>query len=198
MKKILIVIALTALSVTNAYAEETGAWVAVDSSGKVVSGAIVCTPSVCGNPNSAYAKSTLQEGQTYVLQTKADTNGNVAGIGNNTPNTAVTVDKATNTFTVVTKQETAVTPTAVIVKEDTRTFNPIVPNNGLNESLNTHTSTTVVKVETKNTVNETKPYLKADPLGDYIFDWELFLEDLFKNWQIDFEALWTYFADFTL
>jgi hypothetical protein len=198
MKKILIAIVLTALSVTNVYAEETGAWVSVDSRGNVVSGAIVCTTSVCGNPNSAYAKSTLQEGQTYVLQTKADSNGNVAGIGNNTPNTAVKVDVVTNTFTVTSIQETAVTPTATVVKENVQTFNPYVPNNGLGESLNTNVTTTTVKVETKNTVNEANPYLKLDQFGDFVFDWELFLEDLLVNWQIDWDALWTYFAAFNL
>ena len=192
MKKILIVIALTALSVTNAYAEETGAWVAVDSSGKVVSGAIVCTPSVCGNPNSAYAKSTLQEGQTYVLQAKADTNGNVAGIGNNTPNTSVTVDKATNTFTVTTKTEVPVTPTAVIKQQTVQTFNPTVTDNGLNESKNTLTQTTSVEVKVNISVTVT------NELGSPIFDWELFLADLFKDWLINFDALWDFFNVFSL
>jgi hypothetical protein len=198
MKKVLIAIALTVLSVNNAYAEEQGAWVAVDSTGKVVSGAIVCTPSVCGDANSPYAKGTLQEGQKYVLQTKADSNGNVAGIGNNTPNTAVKVDVVTNTFTVTSIQETAVTPTATVIKENVQTFNPYVPNNGLGESLNTNVITTTVKVETKNTVDETNPYLKLDQFGDFVFDWELFLEDLAMNWQIDWDALWTYFAAFNL
>ena len=198
MKKVLIAIALTVLSVNNAYAEEQGAWVAVDSTGKVVSGAIVCTPSVCGDVNSPYAKGTLQEGQKYVLQTKADSNGNVAGIGANNANQEIKVDVVTNTFTVTSTLETALTPTTTVVRENVQTFNPYVSNNGLGESLNTNVTTTTVKVETKNTVDKTNPYVKLNQFGDFVFDWELFLEDLLMNWQIDWDALWTYFADFNL
>jgi asparagine N-glycosylation enzyme membrane subunit Stt3 len=198
MKKVLIAIALTVLSINNAYAEEQGAWVAVDATGKVVSGAIVCTASVCGDVNSSYSKDTLQEGQKYVLQTKAESNGNVFGIGNNNPNKEVTVDLTTNTFTVTEKQTISITPSVVVVQENVQTFNPYVPNNGLGESLNTNVTTTTVKVETKNTVDEANPYLKLDEFGDFVFDWELFLEDLLMNWQIDWDALWTYFAAFNL
>jgi len=198
MKKVLIAIAITILSVNNAYAEEAGGWVAVDTDGKVVSGAIACTPSVCGDANSEYAKATLKEGQKYVLQTKAESNGNVFGIGNNTPNTEVKVDLVTNTFTVTSKQETTVTPTTVIVKENVTTFNPYIPNNGLGESLNTHVSTTSVKIQTENNASKLNPYIKLDELGDLVFDWQLFWEDFLNNWEIDWKILWTYFADFNL
>jgi hypothetical protein len=196
MKKTLVAIALTVLSASNVYAEEQGAWVAVDSSGKVVSEVIVCTPSVCGDVNSPYAKGTLQEGQKYVLQTKADSNGNVAGIGNNTPNTAVKVDVVTNTFTVTSQQEISVTPSVVILRENIQTFNPLEPNNGLNEALNTQTSKSTVNINANNSVTESSQYLKENEYGELIFDWELFFFDWFQDWEIDYNALWTYFGVF--
>ena len=78
-----------------------GGWVVVDADGTVVSGAQVCTPSVCGDPNSSFSKSVLKPGQHYVQQTYADPNtGNVAGIGNNNPGTVLTYNNTTQVFTV--------------------------------------------------------------------------------------------------
>ena len=78
-----------------------GGWVVIDENGTVVSGAQVCTPSVCGDPNSAFSKAVLKPGQRYVQQTYADPNtGNVAGIGNNNPGTVLTYDNNSQLFTV--------------------------------------------------------------------------------------------------
>jgi len=192
MKKFILTILLTIVGANGAYAEDVGGWVIVDSGGKVVSGVMVCTASVCGDPNSAVSKDLLKEGQTFVLQTKSDTNGNVAGIGANNPNTQVKVDVATNTFTVTTKTEVPVTPTAVIKQQTVQTFNPTVTDNGLNESKNTVTQTTSVEVKVNNSVTVTN-----EP-DSPIFDWELFLADLFKDWLINFDALWSYFNAFTI
>lgn len=103
MKKIILGIVLSLIS-TNVWANETtaqGAWVKVDANGNAVSGAIVCSPDVCGDSNSPYAKATLGAGEQYVLQAKADpVTNNVAGIGNNNPNTQVQVNIPTQEWTI--------------------------------------------------------------------------------------------------
>ena len=98
-----------------------GGWVKVDASGLVISGAIVCTPSVCG-AGTLYSKLTLKEGEQWVQQTKADpVTGNVVGIGNNNPNTTVTYDRPAETFTVVVEPPnpapTALSPEATSVPQ---------------------------------------------------------------------------------
>jgi len=78
MKKALIIFLLL-LNITPAYADQ-GGWVKVDASGTIISGTIVCTPDVCGDVNSPYAKATLLPGERYVQITKADpVTNNVAG-----------------------------------------------------------------------------------------------------------------------
>jgi hypothetical protein len=72
--------------------EQVGGWALVDENNNVL-GVHVCTPSVCGDPNSTYSQLALKPGQKYVLQTAADpVTGNVAGWGQST------YDPATNLF----------------------------------------------------------------------------------------------------
>ena len=72
--------------------EQVGGWALVDENNNVL-GVHVCTPSVCGDPNSTYSQLFLKPGQKYVLQTAADpVTGNVAGWGSSK------YDVATNTF----------------------------------------------------------------------------------------------------
>ena len=116
MKKIILGVVLSLIS-THAWANETtaqGAWVKVDANGNAVGGAIVCSPDVCGDSNSPYAKATLGAGEQYVLQAKADpVTNNVAGIGNNNLNTQVQVNIPTQEWTI-TRTHT-VTPEVPII-----------------------------------------------------------------------------------
>jgi hypothetical protein len=111
MKKAILIFLLLG-NITPAYAEDVAGWVKVDSSGNQIGQVIVCTPSVCGDSNSTYSKMTLLPGEQYVIQSKADSKGNVAGI-NPTPETQLKVDVKTNEFTMVTTQQ--ITP--VVKKE---------------------------------------------------------------------------------
>jgi hypothetical protein len=80
------------ISPSFAEGEEVGGWALVDENNNVL-GVSVCTPSVCGDPNSLYSQLVLKPGQRFVLQTAADpVTGNVAGWGTST------YDPATNTF----------------------------------------------------------------------------------------------------
>ena len=98
-------IALVGLAVvfsahTPAYAEETGAWVKVNANGEAIGQAIVCTPSVCGNPNSLYNQLTLGANEQYVLQNPATPNGNVSGVGIEQGATSVQLDFETKVWTI--------------------------------------------------------------------------------------------------
>lgn len=102
MKKVLgIIITALLLQPTNAFAEDNGAWVKVDANGNAVSGAIVCTQSVCGDSNSLYSRMTLSTNERYVLQAPATADGNVAGIGAGQESASVKVDLETKIWTVV-------------------------------------------------------------------------------------------------
>jgi hypothetical protein len=85
---------------TPAYAEETGAWVKVNANGEAIGQAIVCTPSVCGNPNSLYNQLTLGANEQYVLQNPATPDGNVSGVGAGQGPTSVKVDLETKVWTI--------------------------------------------------------------------------------------------------
>jgi hypothetical protein len=132
MKVKLLIAVLMVLGAAPAQANDQGAWVKVDANGNAVGGAIVCTPDVCGDNSSPYAKATLGAGERYVLQSKADpVTNNVTGIGNNNPGFQVKVDISTNTWTVANTQviESAAHPetneTIKVVTKTTQTFNPI-------------------------------------------------------------------------
>jgi hypothetical protein len=97
-----------------------GGWVVIDENGTVVSGAQVCTPSVCGDPNSSFSKAVLKPGQRYVQQTYADPNtGNVAGIGNNNPGTVLTYDNNSQLFTM-TRETPSGSQVSIFGLNDTR------------------------------------------------------------------------------
>ena len=101
MKVKLLVAAFMIAGIAPAQANDQGAWVKVDASGNAIGGAIVCTPDVCGDKSSPYAKATLGAGEQYVLQSKADpVTNNVVGIGNNNPGVQVKVDIPTQEWTV--------------------------------------------------------------------------------------------------
>jgi hypothetical protein len=125
MKKAILIFILLG-NITPAYADQ-GGWVMVDASGKVISGTIICTPDVCGDVNSPYAKSTLQPGQRYVQITKKDETGNVAGpnvVAPTPPNQTVTakVDPVTEVVTVTTTVVEPLAPRVTVVKETETTY----------------------------------------------------------------------------
>jgi hypothetical protein len=125
MKKAILIFLLLG-NITPAYADQ-GGWVMVDANNKVISGTIVCTPDVCGDPNSPYAKATLQPGQRYVQITKADQTGNVAGpnvVAQTAPNQTVSakVDPVTNVATVTTTTVDPLAPRVTVVKETETTY----------------------------------------------------------------------------
>ena len=103
--------AYTSAKAGNGFCEESdpcGVWVKIDASGLAISGAIACTPSVCGNPNGMFAQMTLNAGEEYVQQSTGR-----AGIGNNNPGTTVTYDRGSATWTIVNEaqpQPTAAAP----------------------------------------------------------------------------------------
>jgi hypothetical protein len=109
-----------------ATANDPGAWIKVDANGKAVGGAIVCTPDVCGDVNSSYARATLQAGERYVLQFKADPiTGNVAGIPAPTdPNVELKVNTENNEWTKTTRTELK-EPTTVVIDENSVTITAI-------------------------------------------------------------------------
>jgi hypothetical protein len=146
MKKL--AIALILLTATPATANDQGAWVKVDANGNAIGGAIVCTPDVCGDSNSPYAKATLQPGEKYVLQTKADTNGNVAGIGAQ-QNAEVKVNLQTNEWTI--KQTEVVEVPRVSVTNTEPTIVTTGSSVGITES-----PTVVAQVETSTVTNKVK------------------------------------------
>ena len=125
MKKAILIFLLLA-NITPAHADQ-GGWVMVDASGKVISGTIVCTPDVCGDVNSPYAKATLLPGQRYVQITKADTTGNVAGpnvVAQTAPNQTVIakVDPVTNVATVTTTTVEPLAPRVTVTTETETTY----------------------------------------------------------------------------
>jgi len=121
MKAKVILITALLLQPTNAFAEDRGAWVKVDANGNAIGQAIVCTQSVCGDPNSLYNKMTLQTSERYVLQAPATADGNVAGVGAGQETTSVKVDLQTKVWTLV--QESKITEPIITIlpngKEET-------------------------------------------------------------------------------
>ena len=125
MKKAILIFLLLG-NITPAHADQ-GGWVMVDANNKVISGTIVCTPDVCGDPNSPYAKATLQPGQRYVQITKADQTGNVAGpnvVAQTAPNQTVSakVNPVTNVATVTTTTVEPLAPRVTVIKETETTY----------------------------------------------------------------------------
>jgi hypothetical protein len=192
MKKAILIFLLLG-NITPAYAEDVAGWVKVDSSGNQIGQVIVCTQSVCGDSNSTYSKMTLQPGEQYVIQSKADNKGNVAGI-NPTTATQLKVDVKTNEFTMVTTQQ--ITPVVkkeivpAVETQPTETIQPTV----VYEPVTTMTvkTTTVVTfnpiTEKPATVVEKKTVIEPvinEPIDTW---WDL--------WFIDLAALEEWFANF--
>jgi hypothetical protein len=192
MKKAILIFLLLA-NITPAYAEEVAGWVKVDSSGNQIGQVIVCTPSVCGDSNSAYSKMTLQPGEQYVIQSKADSKGNVAGI-NPTPDTQLKVDVATNQFTIVRTQE--ITP---VVKKETVAVAPVEQTQPTEPTV-TYEPVTTIKVKT--TTVETFNPITEQPVT--VVEKKVVIEPVidepvdnwWDQWFIDLAALELWFKTF--
>jgi hypothetical protein len=192
MKKAILIFLLLA-NITPAYAEEVAGWVKVDSSGNQIGQVIVCTPSVCGDSNSAYSKMTLQPGEQYVIQSKADSKGNVAGI-NPTHETQLKVDVATNQFTIVRTQE--ITP---VVKKETVAVAPVEQTQPTEPTV-TYEPVTTMKVKT--TTVETFNPITEQPVT--VVEKKVVIEPVidepvdnwWDQWFIDLAALEEWFKNF--
>lgn len=126
MKKAIFIF-LLAINITPAQANEVGGWVKVSASGAVISGTIVCTPDVCGDPNSPFSKDTLGAGESYVQIVQASSTGNVAGpsVPTETHNQTVTVkvNAETNLATIVRKSVEQVSPGIIVIKQEETNYN---------------------------------------------------------------------------
>jgi hypothetical protein len=187
MKVKLLIAALVVVGIAPAQANEQGAWVKVDAKGNAVGEVIVCTPDVCGDKTSPYAQATLGAGEQYVLQSKANpVTNNVAGIGNNNPNTQVQVDIPTNTWTVE-RTQTIESPqhpntkeTVKVVTKTVETFNPF--------TQPTPTTTTSKVIERQTLADFNDPDFDWDTWWtNWLLDWEFFGDwylDLFDWWNL--------------
>jgi hypothetical protein len=177
MKKAILIFLLLG-NITPAHADQ-GGWVMVDAGGKVISGTIVCTPDVCGDVNSPYAKATLQPGQRYVQITKADATGNVAGpnvVAQTAPNQTVSakVDPVTNVATVTTTIVEPLAPRVTVLKETQTTY-----------AVEQPTPVTIVKAPVIEIVEPET--IKEDPV---FLDWLAMINQLFQKLFINFTLVW--------
>jgi hypothetical protein len=195
MKKAILIFLLLG-NITPAYAEDVAGWVKVDSSGNQIGQVIVCTPSVCGDSNSAYSKMTLQPGEQYVIQSKADSQGNVAGI-NPTPETQLKVDLTTNQFTIVRTQE--ITP---VVKKETVAVAPVEQTQPTQPTEPTVTYEPVTTMKVKTTTVETFNPITEQPIT--VIEKKVVIEPVidepvdnwWDQWFIDLAALELWFKTF--
>ena len=176
MKKAILIF-LLAINITPAYADQ-GGWVMVDASGNVISGTIVCTPDVCGDVNSPYAKATLLPGQRYVQITKADQTGNVAGpnvVAQTAPNQTVTakVDPVTNVATVTTKTVEPLAPGVKVTKETNTTYS-------VEEPTTTSVKAPVIEIKEPEVVKEDPAFL----------DWLNLVHQMFMELFTNFTWAW--------
>jgi hypothetical protein len=177
MKKAILIFLLLG-NITPAYADQ-GGWVMVDASGKVISGTIVCTPDVCGDVNSPYAKATLLPGQRYVQITKADTTGNVAGpnvVAQTAPNQTVSakVDPVTNVATVTTTTVEPLAPRVTVVKETETTYAVEQP------VPVTTVKAPVIEIKEPETIKEDPAFV----------DWLALIQDFFQKLFTNFTWAW--------
>jgi hypothetical protein len=175
MKKAIFIF-LLALNITPAYANEVGGWVKVNASGAVVSGTIVCTPDVCGDPNSPFSKDTLAAGESYVQIVKANSAGNVAGPSEPTPEQKVRVRVNTESnlgvLVATTVQEIAPgvnATTQKVTSYDNEEFTPT-----------TITKETKIDIESPNTI-------KQDPA---FLDWLNLIHQMFIDLFTNFTWAW--------
>ncbi len=195
MKKAILIFLLLG-NISPAYAEDVAGWVKVDSSGNQIGQVIVCTPSVCGDSNSLYSKMTLQPGEQYVIQSKADSKGNVAGI-NPTPDTQLKVDVATNQFTIVRTQE--ITP---VVKKETVAVAPVEQTQPTQPTEPTVTYEPVTTMKVKTTTVETFNPITEQPVT--LVEKKVVIEPVidepvdnwWDQWFIDLAVLEEWFKNF--
>ena len=179
MKKAILIFLLLG-NITPAYADQ-GGWVMVDANNKVISGTIVCTPDVCGDPNSPYAKATLQPGQRYVQITKADQTGNVAGpnvVAQTAPNQTVSakVDPVTEVVTVTTTVVEPLAPRVTVVKETETTYAVEQP------APITTIKAPVIEVKEPETIKEDPAFI----------DWLELINQMFMTLFANFTWAWDY------
>jgi hypothetical protein len=179
MKKAILIFLLLG-NITPAHADQ-GGWVMVDAGGNVISGTIVCTPDVCGDPNSPYAKATLQAGQRYVQITKADQTGNVAGpnvVAQTAPNQTISakVDPITNVATVTTKTVDPLAPRVRVVNETETTYAVEQP------ASVTTVKAPVIEIQEPETI-------KGDP--EFI-EWLDLINQMFMTLFANFSWTWDY------
>jgi hypothetical protein len=179
MKKAIFIFLLL-VNITPAHSDE-GGWLKVDANGKVISGTMVCTPEVCGDVNSSFAKLTLLPGQRYVQITKADQTGNVAGpnvVAQTAPNQTVSakVDPVTNVATVTTKTVEPLAPKVVVIKETQTTYAVEQP------APITTIKAPVIEVQEPETIKEDPAFI----------DWLKLINQMFVTLFVNFTWAWDY------
>lgn len=203
-------------------AKASDAWIKVDANGNAIGGAIVCDRAVCGDPNSLYSRLTLQPGERYVLQFKADPNtGNVAGIPATDPNVTLKVNTETNEWTKTTTQVLP-EPTPININGNTVTvsevkvverWNPTVtpepqpepepeptptptptPTMSETSTVTTGSSAETITVVTQSpeTNAVTTASTSETPVEEVEIDW---LQFLYINWEALMAWFETYFAE---
>lgn len=193
MKKIVVLI-FCLFFTTPAYANDEGAWVKVDANGKAIGQAIVCTPAVCGDSESLYSKLTLQPGERYVLQSKADSNGNVTGVGaGQRANAEVQVNLQTNEWTVITKNEIEIKEQENVEITEKPKKIKVTAETVLVEKINIDNSLTTVinTVDVKSEILEMPPVTNNqetvnDWYADFLTEWQSafeLLNRMFEGWQ---------------
>jgi hypothetical protein len=153
MKIVIAVIAALAWTIAPANAD---VYVKVDASGNAIDGPIVCDATTCG-AGSLYSQLTLKEGESYVLQ---GYNGQ-GGIGNNTPNTEVKVDKQTNEWTVT----TPTTVSTFVPQREPVYVAPIAPVIVETTTVTTDTATALIDTATATIKNVTVSNVYAEILA---------------------------------
>lgn len=195
MKKIITVIALTLIGITNASADEQGGWVKIDANGNTIGGVIVCTPDVCGDKNSTYSQLTLKEGESYVLQTNKMPSGNVVGVTSDNYQ-KVSVDVKTNDWTVVSNTNVTVNnlpvsqkTSATQNKTSVTKFNPYKQGETYFDVFPTLTEDNVWI----NSEGEALTQDEVDALFNEILialgDWYFWTFDLFTNFDFQYNVL---------
>lgn len=116
MKRVIIGLVLAMATAQTASAD---VYVKIDANGNAIGGAIMCDAVVCG-AGSVYSSSTLNPGESYVLQGTGD-----AGIGNNNPGVDVKHEAATNEW-VVTNNNTPAPTVERFTTIETRVITPVV------------------------------------------------------------------------
>ncbi len=199
-RQLAVTLVALAISISTAHAEEVGGWVIVDADGKQVSGVMVCTASVCGNPDSAVSKDLVKPGQRFVQQTLASPTGNVAGIPPS-ENTQITVSP-TNVFTVqtITTQQPVLVETTVTPKESViikpiqtvtaeQTIEPTPISTVLPTAKTEIVTTTITQFTLSDTDNGT---IKGNTQANNAYTFT----ELFNNWSFWLDADWLWLIDY--